>query len=85
MSKEFWVKDGNCFSFLFQFDGQDVLVPYTHYQRNKGMEINTVYSVRSDALAKMQETSCPVLNLAMFLQSKQVKRTPQDSINELII
>ena len=44
-----------CFSFMFQFDGQDVLVPYTHYQRNKGIGSKyylrgTIYSVRSNEL-----------------------------------
>lgn len=54
-----------CFSFMFQFDGQDVLVPYTHYQRNKGIGSKyylrgTIYGVRSNELTKMQESSCPV-------------------------
>ena len=44
-----------CFSFMFQFDGQDVLVPYTHYQRNKGIGSKyylrgTIYGVRSNEL-----------------------------------
>ena len=62
-----------CFSFMFQFDGQDVLVPYTHYQRNKGIGSKyylrgTIYSVRSNELTKMQESSCPVL-LRSFVQA----------------
>ena len=62
-----------CFSFMFQFDGQDVLVPYTHYQRNKGIGSKyylrgTIYSVRSNELTKRQESSCPVL-LRSFVQA----------------
>ena len=58
---------------MFQFDGQDVLVPYTHYQRNKGIGSKyylrgTIYSVRSHELTKMQETSWPVL-LRSFVQA----------------
>ena len=62
-----------CFSFMFQFDGQDVLVPYTHYQRNKGIGSKyylrgTIYSLRSNELTKMQESSCPLL-LRSFVQA----------------
>ena len=65
-----------CFSFMFlmfQFDGQDVLVPYTHYQRNKGIGSKyylrgTIYGVRSNELTKMQESSCPVF-LRSFVQA----------------
>ena len=62
-----------CFSFMFQFDGQDVLVPYTHYQRNKGIGSKyylrgTIYSVRSNELTKRQASSCPVL-LRSFVQA----------------
>ena len=75
-----------CFSFMFlmfQFDGQDVLVPYTHYQRNKGIGSKyylrgTIYSVRSHELTKMQETSWPVLSRsfvqAFFLSSLALKQ-----------
>ena len=58
---------------MFQFDGQDVLVPYTHYQRNKGIGSKyylrgTIYSVRSNELTKRQASSCPVL-LRSFVQA----------------
>ena len=57
---------------MFQFDGQDVLVPYTHYQRNKGIGSKyylrgTIYTVHSHELTKCKKD--PDLCLRSFVQA----------------